>query len=179
MLGMMYRTFSHFTPELLKIVYSTFVRPHLEFAIAACNPYSLGDINKLEKVQRRATRLPPAIRNLDYSQRLHVLGLTPLHTRRIRGDLIQTYKLVNGLESVTLSTASIFSAKKSEITTRGHSQKLSREVIKSCDQRHHFFSNRVVPYWNNLPEHVVSASSTNSFKARLDREISVHPSKFT
>ncbi len=174
---MMNRTFSHFTPELLKIVYSTFGRPHLEFAIAACNPYSQADINKLEK-QRRTTRLPPAIRNLDYSQRLHVLGLTPLHTRRIRGDLIQTYKLFNGLESVTLSTASIFSAKKSEITTRGHSQKLSREVIKSCDQRHHFFSNRVLPYWNNLPEHVVTTSSTNSFMARLDRDISVHPSNF-
>jgi ribonuclease P/MRP protein subunit RPP40 len=108
MLGMMSRTFSHFTHELLKIVYSTFVRPHLEFAIAACNPYSQGDINKLEKVQLRATRLPPAIRNLDYSQRLHVLGLTPLHTRRICGDLIQTYKLVNGLESVTWSTACFF-----------------------------------------------------------------------
>ncbi len=39
-LGMINRTFSHFTPELLRIVYTTFVRPNLEFAIAPCNPYS-------------------------------------------------------------------------------------------------------------------------------------------
>ena len=35
--------------------------------------------------------------------------------------------------------------------------------------RKYFFSHRVVPYWNSLPQHVVNAPSANSFKSRLDK----------
>ncbi|CAF0878576.1 unnamed protein product [Brachionus calyciflorus] len=71
------------------------VRPHLEYAISYWCPYFEKDIAELKKVPRRAT-----IRNLEYLQRLDKLGLSDLKTRRLRGDLIQMYKLLNGMKNV-------------------------------------------------------------------------------
>ena len=55
MLGMIRKTFSYFDVQMLRILYTTYVRPHLEFAISAWCPYLKHDIEKL--VQRRATRI--------------------------------------------------------------------------------------------------------------------------
>jgi hypothetical protein len=54
---------------------------------------------KMEKVQRRATRVIPELSGLSYDERLKECGLTSLEERRVRGDLIETFKLVKGLES--------------------------------------------------------------------------------
>ena len=175
MLGMLRKTFSHFNTELLKILYTTFVRPHLEFAVSACNPYATGDIELLEKVQHRATRLVRSLREISYPERLEVLGLTTLEKRRVRGDLIQTFKILNGIDDVMWCTPSSFETRHEAYLTRGHSFKLTRELVKNCDQRHHFFTNRVVNNWNSLPIGVVTAPSVNSFKARLDREMQTYP----
>ncbi|RNA22384.1 RNA-directed DNA polymerase from mobile element jockey-like [Brachionus plicatilis] len=58
------------------------------------------DSKMLEQVQRRATKLVPRIRNWRYEDRLAVLRLTPLHERRVRGDLIQMFKLTKGINEV-------------------------------------------------------------------------------
>ncbi len=86
--------------DLMRKLYTISVRPHLEFAMAACNPYAQMDIDKLESVQRRATRLVPALRHLAYEERLQQLKLTTLAQRRVRGDLIQTYKILHNIENV-------------------------------------------------------------------------------
>ena len=53
--------------------------------------------------------------------------------------------------------------------TRGHDWKLFKPQSKKGLQcRVHFFSQRVINYWNDLPSQVVTASSVNSFKSRLD-----------
>ena len=54
------------------------------------------DIEALEKVQKKATKILPALRNLSYSERLKICQMTTLHYRRIRGDMIETYKIVTG-----------------------------------------------------------------------------------
>ncbi len=175
MLGMLRRTFVHWNPQLLKTLYTTFVRPHIEFAVGAVSPYSKIDIEKFEKVQRRATRLDPSLRCLSYENRLEILKLTTLHTRRIRGDLIQAYKIINNIDVVnwldkkSLSTSQTTTT----MTTRGHHLKLTKEIVKNCEQRFHFFTNRVVNFWNALPSHVVTAPSVNSFK-----EMTNSPPKF-
>ncbi|XP_065679099.1 uncharacterized protein LOC101234374 [Hydra vulgaris] len=177
-LGMLYRTFSHMTPQLLKILYTTFVRPHLEFAVAASNPSSRIDIDKIEKVQRRATRLVPSYRHMSYKD-LNILNLTSLETRRIRGDLIQAYKIINNIDIVSWSEPHVLRVGQSnKIKTRGHHLKTTREYVKNCEQRHQFFTNRIVNHWNALPSEVVCASSVNSFKAKLDAEISNNPHKY-
>ena len=59
-------------------LYTTYVRPHLEYCSAAWNPHLKKDIFKLERVQRAATKLVPEIRFLDYNSRLSILGLQKL-----------------------------------------------------------------------------------------------------
>ena len=52
----------------------------------------------LEKIQRRATKLIPGLRDLTYEELLKECGLTTLETRRLRGDQIQVFKILNGYE---------------------------------------------------------------------------------
>jgi len=79
-----------------KILYKSYVRPLLEFSIQAWSPSLRKDINCLEQVQRRATKLVVGLKRLEYADRLHELGLTTLEKRRLRGDLIETFKIVTG-----------------------------------------------------------------------------------
>ena len=58
------------------------------------------DVDMLEKIQRRATKLIPELRDLTYEERLKECGLTPLETRRLRGDQIEVFKILNGYENI-------------------------------------------------------------------------------
>ncbi len=74
-LGLMKNTFTSHNPLLWKLIYNTYIRIHIEFASSLWNPYLQKDINVLEKVQRRATRIPH-IKKLDYECRCEIfLGL--------------------------------------------------------------------------------------------------------
>ena len=101
-LGRIKNSFSYFDVEMASLVYTVFVRPHLEFAVPVWSPYSECDIKKLESVQHRATRMVKGIKKMKYEQRLKVYGITDLKTRRERGDLIQFYKYVNKCEDIRL-----------------------------------------------------------------------------
>ena len=63
----------------VKIIYPTFIRPHLEFASSASNPNRKRDIDTLEKVQRRATKKLES-RHLSYENRIKKMGLTTLQS---------------------------------------------------------------------------------------------------
>ena len=52
---------------------------------------------------------------------------------------------------------------------RGHAHRLERQAVKDCARRAYFFSNRMVPVWNSLQEHIVNAKNTNDFKNLLDK----------
>ena len=98
------KTFVSRESDLWKKLYTSLVRPHLEYAVQAWRPYLEGNIQILERVQRRATRIPISHKGLDYESRLRLWGLTTLEKRRERGDLIQMYKIVHGVEEITWHT---------------------------------------------------------------------------
>ena len=75
------------------------IRPKLEYCVQAWRPY-LKDIDLLKKVQKRATRLMIKDRSLSYEERLRRLGLTSLETRRLRGDLIEVFKILKGFDNI-------------------------------------------------------------------------------
>ena len=135
--------------------------------------YTKKDIKTLETVQRRATKLIPKIRNWSYSERLAVLGLTTLEDRRTRGDLIQLFKIKNGFNNVNWVRSPTLCSSLSQSGPvqgiRGHKRRISGQIATRCAQREHFFSNRVVNEWNNLPNKVISASSVNQFKNKYDK----------
>ena len=92
------------------------------------------------------------------------IGLYSLYCRRQRGDLIETYKILNGYYDI--NPTSFFTLSNTD-TTRGHHRKLfkfrSRLLV-----RHNFFTNRVVNLWNSLPADVISAPTVALFKKNLD-----------
>ena len=123
------------------------------------------DIDKLERVQARATRLIKECKGLSYENRLKHTGLTTLSERRIRGDMIEVFKILKGFNKVNYETWFKLSVNR---RTRGHNYRLVKTRSR-LDVRKHFFSQRVVNEWNGLPSEVVEAESVNAFKNRYDK----------
>ena len=163
-LGLIKRHFSFLDKDIVVRLFKQLVRPHLEYAVQVWSPYFSKDKQLIENVQRRATRLISWLRDLPYEDRLKRLGLTSMELRRIRGDLIQVFKIVHGLDGLSFDYFFEFS---NVTTNRGHSLKLRGKRCR-LDVRKHFFSQRVINEWNSLPENVVSSPSVNSFKNSLD-----------
>ena len=88
-----------------------------------------------------------------------------LEKRRVRGDLIQVFKMLKGFDKIDSSKFFTLSGKEA---TRRHSYKL-KKTRSSSERRRIFFSQRVVNSWNKLPQEVVNAETINCFKNRLDK----------
>ena len=95
-LGTSKRNFSSRDPVVIRLLYTTLVRPIVDYASTIWNPQHLEHICELENIQRRATKLISILQNLPYSDRLQSLNLPSLSYRRNRMDLIMTYKILNG-----------------------------------------------------------------------------------
>ena len=70
---------------------------------------SADEVVKLESVQHKAIYMVEELKGYSYYERLRILGITDLESRRKRGDIIQIYKLVNGLEEVNIGLRRTFS----------------------------------------------------------------------
>ena len=164
-LGMIKRSISCKSNNMIVRLYKALVRPKLEYCVQAWRPFLKKDIEKLETVQRRATRMIDGLGTLSYSERLKRTGLTTLEERRDRGDLIEVFKIVRGFSRVDSKYFFNFCNIR---RTRGHSYKMNKDRSR-LDIRKFFFSQRVVNKWNSLPVDVVEALSVNSFKNRYDK----------
>ena len=170
--GILKRTFSHWTPETVKILYTAFVRPHLEYASSLWSPYQKEDIFTLEQVQRRATKLVPSLRNLPYEKRLEVIGLSPLSERRQR-DAIKFFKCKNSFNTIDWyhpnSLTNSINTHGPASGIRGHHQRYQRQFTRNCPSRENNFSNRTIPTWNSLPRQVIEATTVNGFKETYEK----------
>jgi len=147
------------------MLYESLVWTHLEYANSLWNPYQKQDIKALEKVQMRAARFVTAVRDKPHQERLRTLDLPILKFRRLRGDMIETYKVLSRIYDTSVSPEIPII---SEYATRCNSLKIAN---RRChyNLRKYLFSMRITNVWNSLPFSVVTAPSVNSFKNRLDR----------
>lgn len=166
MLGILKHTFVSREVSLWRKLYTTYIRPSVEFASCVWNPYSIGDIHTVEKVQRRASKVPNGYRHLEYEERCRRLGLTNLVERRARGDLIELYKLKRGYDQVNWHHRPLVSAARC-----GGREQHCRELVKACEQRLNFFTNRTVRTWNALPTKITDQPNVDGFKKEMDEYV--------
>ena len=169
-------TFKYIDEQLFLLLYKALVRPHLEYASCIWHPFLKYNIDAIERVQRRATKIVPSLKNLSYEDRLKKLGLETLEYRRHRADLLEAYRIMNGTHQLDQScycsqcpTKQMFSSTLSR-STRGHDRKL--QIQEATGIRKHFFSTRVAKSWNNLSQKAVSSPSITAFKHHLSKELS-------
>ena len=160
------KSFSNLSLEMVRKIYLAYVRPKLEYAHCIWNPYYIKDIDMLERVQRRVTKMPAELRTLSYGERLRVFKLTTLRERRLRGDLIETFKILGGHYRCDIPIYHF----SDNSHLRGHSQKLAKERCAKLARRN-FLSNRIVYPWNQLDEETVASMTLNRFKNRLDHHM--------
>ena len=102
-------------------------------------------------------------RGMSYEERLSRLKLTTLETRRLRGDLIEVFKIMKGFDNIDYHDFFVLSTNQ----FRGHSLKLFKvRFDTNCGK--FVFSNRVIDKWNLLTEDIISSNTVNGFKAKLD-----------
>ena len=176
LVGIIRRSFSHMDPSTFVKIYTAFVRHHLEYGQVIWSPFLRKYINLIENVQIRATKLINGFGKLSYQERLSKLNLPTLAFRRLRGDMIETYKHFNKYDRSILPP----SFKPRNRPSRNH--KFQIQPIRPKDGERGIHNNsfycRVIDTWNRLPKTVVEASTIDTFKNRLDDLWESLPLKF-
>ena len=168
MMGAIRRAFRFLDAKTFIKLYKSMVRCHLESSVSVWSPYLERDVKQMENVQMRATKMIPETKNLNYEERLRLLKLPTLVYRRQRGDLIELYKMTNGVYDEDVLPKLELRAEHVEAgrRNRGHSKQLFIQRSKK-EVRSNFFTRRVAPVWNSLPEDIKCKPSVSFFQKAL------------
>lgn len=176
MLGVIKRSFEDLSPNVLRTLYTTFVRPHLEYAQSVWQPKLRRCIDLIEGVQRRATRLVKHYRNLPYEERLRRLELPSLEFRRLFSDMVQIYKHLHVYDVKTTPNKLVRRTR----PNRNHNDELkpnfASDGFRGAQTKSFYY--RSIPTWNALPRSVVEATSIKSFKENLNKEWKNHKLRY-
>ena len=175
LVGQMRRSFSFLDCDTFKRIYNAFIRLHLEYGEAVWSPHLSRNIDALENVQVRATKIVDGISKLSYAERQKRLDLPTLVYRRRRGDIIELYKHFHRYDESILAPS--FQPK--DRPSRKHRFQLHLPPAKDGKNgaQSNFFFQRTTKIWNDLHKHV-EAHDVNEFKKRLDEAWCHHPLKF-
>ena len=142
----------------------------MEHAVQLWNPWMQKDIDNLEKVQKRALRLISGLTG-SYEEKLKQVGLPTLVDRRIRRDLIQTFKIIRNLDDVDYKTWFRFTSEINIRDSRSVSEAKLEIPFARLDIRKYFFSVRTPKLWNEIPNSTRQNVCTTQFKIGYDEFI--------
>ena len=161
-LGQIMRSFHYRDRHIYLNLYKQYVRPHLEFSVAAWAPWTQEDCETLERVQKRAVKAVSGLKGQTYEQKLEELKLPSLMDRRREIDMVLTYKLINESDSDSDLKLLRADTRRATRATAGRDNLLSERC--GHEYRNRFFTVRVTKEWNNLPDPVKEAGSAAEFK---------------
>ena len=155
------RQLHYFDHQSFRVLYPSLIRPHLEYCSQTWIPFLRQDIDLMERVQRRATKMVLSLYNLPYEERHSRLNLFPLEYRRIRGLIIHTFRLY------LQNQLSLFFIPASNTNLREHPAKLFKP---RCNTRSRLFSYSyfTISIWNKLPPNIFDFTNLSTFKNHLD-----------
>ncbi len=159
------KSVSNRSADVIHKIYLVLVRPQLDNAEQILSTNYGMDINRLESVQRRMTKMIQGLRTLPYRERLRRLKLQSLERRRVRGDFIEIYKWMKGYNKGDVNKVLIVSE---QGRMRSNGFKLDKFRFHKGIGKN-WFTNRVVDEWNRLSSHVVSANTIDTFEKRLHK----------
>jgi len=107
----------------------------LEFSNSVWSPYKIGLTEKIEKVQKRATKMVPSCKGLSYMERLKVSGIPTLKYQRCRGNMIETFKILHGIYDTAVAPVPPICQ---ESVTRGHSCRLVKSFSRYDVRKYSF-----------------------------------------
>jgi len=151
------------TSDFMMSIFSSHIRPILEYCSCVWSTEYVGDLRVLEAVQRRWTKQVLNMASLDYRERLRALKYFSVQGRLLRADMTQCWKIFHGrcsIEPTDIFTLAPHSR------TRGHRFMISH-VRTETDIRKRSFSVRCTSPWNSLPDHVVEVANYKAFKVAL------------
>ena len=88
------RSFVHLDNRTFSLIFKALVHPHLEYVSSIWSPYKKKDIEAIENVQKRATRMLSQMKNLNYEEKLKQLKMPTVKFRHMRGDMIEAFKIL-------------------------------------------------------------------------------------
>ena len=153
-------------PKFLMNIYTSHIRPKLEYASSLWNVEYLGDLRLLERIQRRWTRAVSGMADVPYGERLKMLDLFSFKGRLLRTDLILVWKIINRKCAIECDKMLSFVSS----ARRVHKYKLFVPRTR-LEVRRRFFSVRVISSWNSLSDDTVEADNINKFKSLLKRDL--------
>ena len=165
--------FHYRNKQMLAKLFKVFVRPKLEYAAQAWSPWLEKDCELLENVQKRCIKMMTDVHGETYEEKLKDAGLQLLQERRQRGDMIETYKVLRGIEKVEIENwfERVEPQRRTRLNTEMSEEgEVRKDVLKAqkgrTGEKRNYFQSRVVPQWNGLPAAVQQAPSLNAFKSR-------------
>ena len=167
-LGLLYRKYYRFSDQATLLqLYTSLVRPHLEYAASVWDPYHQRDIQLLEKTQKFACRMCTKTWSASYHELLHALQLPTLSNRRLFLKLCTIFKIIHGACYFPPNVICVRDTR----THIGRPLMLNQPFARTNSYFYSFVPNSV-SQWNRLPEYVISHYSVQSFKQALTQHLS-------
>ena len=165
------KSFKNTNPKFYVNLYKTYIRPIMEYNCITWTPFLISEIKQIESVQKTFTRKFFKKLNLkynNYGDRLEQLGLETLESRRIKIDLIYTYKIIHNL--IEIKSSDFFNVNEilNSYSLRRHKFYLKKPLRPKSAVVSNFFIHRAVNIWNKLPDQTVSSQTLPLFKTRLN-----------